>query len=396
MFLCCCVTDHFKRKNQVHKNSLANLNHGRKRVKPTVPLKVHTETQTTPELHQRTVGTSMVEVYDRHNPSPAQLIRQDQLHDKVVDGLMRIDTVKPQTQCRTLPERIMLVQFVLKHLFSNRTCTLTSAVNLANNIFCWDRLDIFKTISDYFLSEEAVPVMPEYKTRGRGAELFKQRYGDFFCVLKRRHAVEILKYVVLANKERGGMTTIGRIQAHLMQTFDRLFNKSTIHYCLAKRLKLKYANVGKAKLVFSPARTRSAIEFCKFYDGALKLQRAGTHIIVYMDESYCHGNHAIKRTWNVTGVQLNRSRGKGGLTIIVHAMTRDGFLCGPDGNGVRYEVDEWTSGEHPTCEMVFRSKYATKMRIKDYHDTMTGEFFMYCVEKRLTPAFEAHIFNKRE
>ena len=29
------------------------------------------------------------------------------------------------------------------------------------------------------------------------------------------------------------------------------------------------------------------------------------------------------------------------------------------------------------------------MRIKDYHDTMTGEFFMYWVEKSLTPAFEA-------
>lgn len=50
--------------------------------------------------------------------------------------------------------------------------------------------------------------MPEMKKRGRGSELFKERYGDFFCVLKRRHAVEVLRYVVLSNKERGGMVTV--------------------------------------------------------------------------------------------------------------------------------------------------------------------------------------------
>ena len=269
---------------------------------------------------------------------------------------MRIDTIKSRTQSRTLQERIMLVQFVLKYLFTNRNCTLTSAVNLANTIFCWDRLDIFKTIGDYLDSEAANPAMPERKKRGRGSELFKERYGDFFCVLKRRHAVEVLRYVVLANKERGDMVTVSRIQAHLLEKYEKVFHKSTINYCLNKRLRLKYANAGKSRIIFTAARTRSGIVFCKEYDSALKLQAAGTHIIVYTDESYCHGNHAISRTWNVTGVQLNRSRGKGGLTIIVHAMTMHGFLCGPGGNPLRYAVDEWTTGEHPTAEMVFRAK----------------------------------------
>ena len=58
---------------------------------------------------------------------------------------------------------------------------------------------------------------------------------------------------------------------------------------------------------------------------------------------------------------MNRNRGKGGLTIIVYVMTMHGFLCGPDGNALRYAVDEWTTGEHPTAEMVFRDKYVTKM-----------------------------------
>ena len=75
-------------------------------------------------------------------------------------------------------------------------------------------------------------------------------------------------------------------------------------------------------------------------------------------------------------------------------MTMHGFLCGPDGEPLRYDVDEWTTGAYPTCEMVFRAKYATKIHIKDYHDTMTGEFFMYWIEKRLTPSFEARYPGK--
>ena len=122
------------------------------------------------------------------------------------------------------------------------------------------------------------------------------------------------------------------------------------------------------------------------------MQRAGTHIIVYMDESYCHGNHAISRTWNEDGVIPNRPRGKGALMIIVHAMTRDGFLLPP---GERYDVDEWKCGPVPTAEMIFRAKYATKHRVPDYHDTMDSAFFMYWVENRLVPAFENRYPGKK-
>ena len=110
-----------------------------------------------------------------------------------------------------------------------------------------------------------------------------------------------------------------------------------------------------------------------------------------MDESFCHGNHAIKRTWNEDGVVPNRPRGKGSLMIIVNAITKDGPLL-PEGE--RYPVAEWTTGPAPTCEMIFRSKYATANKIKDYHDTMTGTFFMYWVENRLTPAFESRYPGK--
>ena len=75
-----------------------------------------------------------------------------------------------------------------------------------------------------------MPTLKQAKKRGRGAELFIQRYGDRFKVLKAHHAKEVLEYVRTANKSRGGMVTAGRIQAHLLQTFNKLFKKCTIYY----------------------------------------------------------------------------------------------------------------------------------------------------------------------
>ena len=217
--------------------------------------------------------------------------------------------------------------------------------------------------------------------------------------IKYHHAVAILEYVSLANQERGGMITLGRIQAHLLDKFGVLFKKGSIRYCLKKRLGIHFNDAGKPTITFTPERRRSAIIFCKSLDEALKLERAGTHIIVYMDESYCQANHRTSRVWKRIDEEVNRSRGKGALTIIVHAITKDGFLCEYDATGQRCDVDEWTTGAHPlahpTTEMVFRAKYATKNKIKDYHDTMDGLFFMYWVKQRLVPAFAAKYPDKK-
>ena len=276
------------------------------------------------------------------------------------------------------------------------TLGTTRACEAAVKIFCWDNKTVFRIVNDYLDSEVAVvPVLTATKARGSVAELFKQRYGEQFMVLKREHAVEILKYVTLANQERGGMVTVGRIQAHLLSRFSHLFKKCTIKYCLKKRLRLKYSNCGKPKLVFTPARKRCAIIYCRDFDVAIKLERDGTHVIVYMDESYCHVNHRSSHSWWGLGNKPSRGRGKGALTILIHAMTRDGFLCGSDNDMTRHPVGEWDAGVHPTAEMVFRAKYAKKHRIKDYHDTMDGEFFQYWVEKRLVPAFERKYPGKK-
>jgi hypothetical protein len=55
-----------------------------------------------------------------------------------------------------------------------------------------------------------------------------------------------------------------------------------------------------------------------------------THIIVYMDETYCHQRHSSNFTWsNPNSEQKNHVRvgsGKGLRFIILHAITEDGLL----------------------------------------------------------------------
>jgi len=40
--------------------------------------------------------------------------------------------------------------------------------------------------------------------------------------------------------------------------------------------------------------------FIWHYAAALRMQRDGTHIIVYLDESYIHGSHQMKQGWHPT------------------------------------------------------------------------------------------------
>ena len=379
-------------KKKVSVKSLNNLSAGRG---PRKKRKVSRTIFKRGDKWYRNFGTGMSDNYryDKLSPSPANLTKQDKLYSQVADAIPRIDKSRPEKTPRTMFETIMLLQFILRFIYTN-FCMLTHAVNKAIEIFGWNRNAVFKAVHSWLDGNDAQPVLPAVKKRGRGAEEFKRRYGDRFMVIKREHAVAILNYVTLGNKERGGMITVGRIQAHLLDKFGVLFKKGSIKYCLNKRLGIRYRDAGKPKVTFSAARKRSAIVYCKNLDASLKLEREGTHVIVYMDESYCHGNHRPSRVWKRADEEVIRSRGKGALTIIVHAITKDGFLCGPD-DVTRYDVDEWTTGEHPTTEMVFRAKYATKHRVKDYHDTMDGEFFVYWVKNRLVPAFVAKYPGKK-
>ena len=76
-----------------------------------------------------------------------------------------------------------------------------------------------------------------------------------------------------------------------------------------------------------------------------------------------------------------RSRSKGSLQIILHAMTKDGWVLVNDDDGNPPVLDEWHAGNADTCEMVFRGKVGKG----DYHANMDGDMFMKWVNERLVP-----------
>ena len=178
--------------------------------------------------------TTMQQSYSRANANSASNTAVDRQREKIADAYVRISQLK-QTKIRTVEETVMLLQFIFDFIHENN-CSLTASVNRAYTIFQWDRGNAFDTVKRYLNSDCVIPQLKELRKRGRGAELFIQRYGDRFKVLKREHAVEILEYVRTANKSRGGMITAGRIQAHLLGKYNKLFKKATIYYCLKKRL----------------------------------------------------------------------------------------------------------------------------------------------------------------
>ena len=88
----------------------------------------------------------------------------------------------------------MFLQFIFDFIH-NHNCVVTAAVNRACEIFNWDRDNSFDTIKRYLDNDSVMPKLKDAKKRGRGAELFIQRYGDRFKVLKAHHAKEVLEYV---------------------------------------------------------------------------------------------------------------------------------------------------------------------------------------------------------
>lgn len=107
--------------------------------------------------------------------------------------------------------------------------------------------------------------------------------------------------------------------------------------------------VMKKRIVFTEERIRRADSFCTDLYHALQEEAAGRAVIVYMDESYCHQQHTPPKVWHEEDApedsQAERGRSKGSLTIILHALTKDGWLFVPDADGKPPAPGEWQSGE---------------------------------------------------
>ena len=158
------------------------------------------------------------------------------------------------------------------------------------------------------------------------------------------HLKKIVEFVNERNISQRGMCNIKAIQAHLDDKFGIYFEHHVVYHALRKRLHFKYRTPLCRRIVFSAARTELGITFVKEIDAALKVERRGDGIVIYMDESYCHLQHIPSKMWyrdcDIGTARAERSRNKGSLAIMVHAMCQDGWVLQEDDNGDPPVLDE--------------------------------------------------------
>ena len=129
-------------------------------------------------------------------------------------------------------------------------------------------------------------------------------------------------------------------------------------------------------------RTRA---FIWSYAAALRLQSAGTHVVIYQDESYIHTTHQMKKGWHPTQGPLRNNATAGNADtgkrlIIIHAMSNERMLDADDAVGSNM-LHESTL----TAQFFFE---AASFDDSDYHNTFDGESFTLWVKNRLIPAFQ--------
>jgi hypothetical protein len=145
---------------------------------------------------------------------------------------------------------------------------------------------------------------------------------------------------------------------------------------------------------------RRIAKFIVGYAEALRQEDNGMHVIVYMDESYIHNNHALQRGWFCPGSDRHVRRPKrAGRFVIFHAITKDGLLYQK-----RSSADD--DLRQPTVNAEYVYHIDTRLKAKDpaesasnitdvkddkdaYHGNIDANMFLLWLQNRLVPAFRA-------
>lgn len=201
-----------------------------------------------------------------------------------------------------------------------------------------------------------------------------------------------------------GAVTLKAIQHHLFVERNTNVSVDMIRYCLVHYLDYEYGRRRGTKVTSDPNRIYKIRQYILDLNAALKLEEAGTHVLVYTDESYIHQNLSPEFTWIPLNSDGKTGKGSKGQRIcILHAISKDGPLCEIDdsnpypvesvkfitsGRGEKLIQNDDTSRH--TCEELFIGK-----KTRDYHDCMDAERFMKWVEQKLLPTFECMYPHKQ-
>ena len=130
-----------------------------------------------------------------------------------------------------------------------------------------------------------------------------------------------------------------------------------------------------------------------------KKKKNGTHVCVYMDKSFIHTNHSIRKGFYKEDQRANRSNSKGRRLVILHAITRDGPLCSINKTGHPVDTCEWgetgketdtphTTEPPPPDLLTAELLWVAHSYCGDYHNNMNPELFIKWTKKRLVPTFK--------
>jgi hypothetical protein len=158
-------------------------------------------------------------------------------------------------------------------------------------------------------------------TNGKGSE----NYVDD----ARKLGPEHLKFIddfISETHAAGGTVSVPTCADELAKKFARLYvsegcvRYAMVNYCDAGD-GYGWGSVKPTKCETDPDRIDVKRTYVRDYSQALKREEAGTHILVYFDESYIHQNHARGKSWlkrNKDGKYIGRNRSKGKRLIILH------------------------------------------------------------------------------
>ena len=219
------------------------------------------------------------------------------------------------------------------------------------------------------------------------------RGGASYSHINRRKSIPpelilIIHTYIRSSNNNGVGCTAKEIASHIHDAHQITLAKNTLISLLHSMGYIyEYANViGQINDEYKRARIRA---FMIQYNRALQLQSAGTHIIVYTDESYVHTAHARSMTWfnpfAEEGGDVVRPSTKGIRLAILHAMTMFGML--------RVDVSACDNVDiiMTSCELI----YKVDVNAEDYHDNMNGNLYMKWLRNRLLPTFAARFPDKQ-
>ena len=174
--------------------------------------------------------------------------------------------------------------------------------------------------------------------RGRGSPKFVFRPKGFHPAV-----IEWLKARIESSLKAGRTVRVPWLAHDLFAEWKLASSRQTL-YAVLKRL--VGANWGRCVVLkgnFDPTSGKAKqarVAFIKAYAHALKLQAETKTIIVYFDETYLNTGHVSKMSWHLNGHRGLSTQAKGRRLIVLHALTKDGWVRGKRADGSVCELTD--------------------------------------------------------